>query len=113
MKYMLLLIRSDEDWEALSDAERDYEAIERWWAEHARAGHVVGGHELRPARTATTVQWEDGKAEVVDGPSMEAKESIGGYGIVDVADLDSAIAIARTWPAPGHRVEIRPVVERR
>jgi hypothetical protein len=110
---MLLLIRSDEDCEALTDAERDYEAIERWWAVHAQAGHVVGGHELQPARMATTVQWDNGKPEIVDGPFIEAKESIGGYGIVDVPDLDSAISIARTWPAPGHRIEIRPVVDRR
>lgn len=111
MKYMLLLIRSDEEWEALSDAERDYAAIGRWWAEHARAGHVVGGHQLQPARTATTINWQSGKPVVVDGPFMEAKETIGGFGILEVADLDAAIAVAKTWPARGHKVEIRPVME--
>jgi hypothetical protein len=113
MKYMLMLIRSDEEWEALSDAERDYEAIGRWWAQHAQAGHVVSGHELQPARTATTIEWRDGRPVVVDGPYIEAKETIGGFGIIEVADLDAAIAIATTWPAPGHKVEIRPVVEGR
>ncbi|MDQ6742344.1 MAG: YciI family protein [Candidatus Dormibacteraeota bacterium] len=43
---------------------------------------------------------------------MESKESIGGYGVFDVPDLDAAIEVAKTWPAPGHRIEIRPVVER-
>lgn len=113
MKYMLLLIRSDNDWEALGEDERDYEAIGRWWATHAQAGHVVGGHELQPARTATTVQWEQGKPIVIDGPYLETKETIGGYGIVDVPDLDAALAIAKTWPARGHKVEIRPVAEGR
>ena len=56
MKYMLLLIRSDEEWEALSEAERDYTAIGRWWAEHAQAGHVVGGHQLGGAARHLTVR---------------------------------------------------------
>ena len=47
-----------------------------------------------------------------DGPFIEAKETIGGYGIFEVADLDEAIAIARTCPVPIGKVEIRPVVER-
>lgn len=112
MKYMLLLIRSDETWEALSDEERDYGRIMSWWGEQAAAGHLLGGHELRPARTATTVSWEGGRAVVTDGPFMESKETIGGYGVFDLPDLDAALAIARTWPAPGHRVEIRAIVER-
>jgi hypothetical protein len=51
---------------------------------------------------------------VVDGPFSEAKESIGGFSIIDVPDLDAAIALARTWPSltfPGVRVEIRPIVD--
>ncbi len=43
---------------------------------------------------------------------MEAKESIGGYGILEAADLDEAIAIARTFPSPSSKVEVRPVIER-
>jgi hypothetical protein len=43
---------------------------------------------------------------------MEAKEAIGGYGIVDVADLDEAIAIGRSFPMPDGKVEVRPVVPR-
>ncbi len=48
MKYMMLLARSDADWEALGDAGRDKETINQWWAEHAREGHIVGGQELHP-----------------------------------------------------------------
>ncbi len=112
MKYMMLLARSDADWEALGDAGRDKETINRWWAEHAREGHIVGGQELRPADTATTIRWEGGVPVVVDGPFIEAKETIGGFAILDVPDLDAALAIAKTWPAHSHAVEIRPVVER-
>jgi hypothetical protein len=112
MKYMLLLVRSDEEWEALSDEERDYPGIERWWAQLAQGGQLLGGAELHPARTATTVRWRGGKPLVTDGPFVEAKETVAGYGIVDVPDLDAAIAIAKSWPAPGHQVEVRPIVPR-
>jgi hypothetical protein len=112
VKYMLLLVRSDEDWEALSDEERDYESIMRWWVGLAQQGVLRDGGELQPARTATTVRWEQGRPLIMDGPFMEAKETIGGYGVIEVDDLDAAIAIARTWPAKGHKVEIRPLVPR-
>jgi hypothetical protein len=51
---------------------------------------------------------------VVDGPFSEAKESIGGFSIIDVPDLDAALTMAREWPSlvfPGVAVEIRPLVE--
>jgi len=110
MKYMLLLARSDEEWEALSDDQRDYPAITRWFGELAQRGVLMGGAELQSARTATTVAWENGKPILTDGPFVEAKETIGGFGIIDVADLDAAIEIAKTWPATSHKVEIRPIV---
>ena len=114
MKYMLMFVQKDEEvWEKLSPVEQNYPAIERWFGEHAQAGRFVGGYQLRPGRTATTVQWSGGKPVVTDGPFIEAKETIGGYGIFEVPDLDTAIAIANTWPSPQyHLVEVRPVVER-
>lgn len=110
MKYMFMLVRSDAEWQALTDEERDYGAIMQWWADLAERGVLLGGDELQPAETATTVSWDDGKAIVTDGPFMEAKETIAGYGILDLPDLDAAIETARGWPARGHRVEIRPLV---
>ena len=94
-------------WEGLDDPAKVYEEIGKWWGEQAQAGRIVGGHELQPARTATTVHRENGQVVVTDGPFMEAKESIGGYGIIEVPDLDAAIALAGSWP-PGGKVEIRP-----
>jgi hypothetical protein len=112
MKYMLMLVRSDEEWEGLSDGERDYDAIMRWWMGLAEKGVLRDGAELQPARTATTIKWDDRSAVTMDGPFMEAKETIGGYGVVEVDDLDAAIAIAKSWPGRGHKVEIRPIVPR-
>ena len=110
MKYMLMLVRDDEQWESLSDGERDYDSIIRWWMELGAKGVLRGGEELQPARTATTLRWSEGSPVVMDGPFAESKETIGGYGIIEVENLDEAIAIARTWPAQSHKVEIRPVV---
>jgi hypothetical protein len=114
MKYMLMFVESRRDeWEAMSEDDRNkaYEEIGKWWGEHARAGRILDGHELKSPKTATTIRFNGGKAVVTDGPFVEAKETIGGYAIVDVPDLDSAIAMAKGWPA-GSTVEIRPVVER-
>lgn len=111
MKYMLLLTRSDEEWEALSDEERDYEAIMRFFGELAQQGVLRGGEELQAARTATTLSWPDGRPVLTDGPFIEAKETIGGFCVIEVPDLDAAVAVARRWPARSHKVEIRPIVQ--
>jgi hypothetical protein len=111
VRYVLLLVRSDERWEAMSDDERDYGAIMRWFGELAQRGVLTGGEELQAARTATTVSWDGERPVLTDGPFMETKETIGGFAVLDVADLDAAIDIARSWPAHSHRVEIRPIVQ--
>ncbi len=110
-KYMLMFIGSDERWESMPAAEREkaYQAIGVWWNDLSSKGIIKGGEELQGAHTATTVRKRDGKVLVTDGPFMEAKERIGGFGIVEVANLDEAIALAKTWP--GSAVEVRPVVE--
>lgn len=114
MKYMLMFVQKDGDaWHKLSPAEQNMEAIGRWFGEHAQAGRLVGGNQLQPRHAATTVSWGKGDQPVVtDGPFIEAKETIGGYGVFEVPDLDTAIAIAKSWPDHRHHlVEIRPVVD--
>ena len=113
MKYMMLIAGSEEAWEgATPEAGRElYDQISRWWGEHAAAGRIVEGHQLQSVATATTVRRNgDGDVTVTDGPFVEGKEVIGGYGILEVADLDEAIAVASSWPAPDV-LEIRPVVD--
>ena len=64
------------------------------------------GAELHPVTTATTVKYGDNGPVVVDGPFNEAKEIIGGFTVLDVADMDAAIAITKSWPSsscPGSR----------
>ena len=114
MKYMMLIAGSEDAWEGRSEEEIQalYGRVGAWWGEQVAAGRMVEGHELQPSATATTVRISaDGPPTVTDGPFMEAKEVVGGYGILDVADLDEALAVASSWPAP-NALEIRPIVER-
>ena len=72
---------------------------------------LVGSNRLRPTSAATTVRTVDGQTKVLDGPFAETKEQLGGYYLIDVPDLDSAIAIARKLPVyQDGAVEIRPLL---
>jgi hypothetical protein len=115
MKYMLLFC-DDENREG-PDPESDeaQEEMAAWIAYSealVAAGIWVSGEALQPTVTATVVKVEDGVTITLDGPFAETKESIGGYEIIDVADLDEAIAWAERCPVhPLGLVEVRPVME--
>ena len=86
------------------------------WFDKYGPSFADGGAELQPVSTATTVKAgrDGGEPVVVDGPFSEAKENIGGFSVIDVPDIDAAIALVKTWPSlelPGVAIEIRPVVE--
>ena len=114
MKYVLMFVGSTDDqdsFDRLPPEQRAvaYEGANKWFEEQSRAGRLVGGEELQGPRTSTTVRIKNGKAIVTDGPYIEAKEIIGGFAIVEVKDLDEALAMAKAWPAGA--VEVRPVVD--
>ncbi len=74
------------------------------------AGVFVAGDRLHGSNAATTVKVVDGKTQVLDGPYAETKEQLGGYYLVDVADLDAALAWAARCPgASTGTMEVRPV----
>jgi hypothetical protein len=119
MKYMML-IAADPAAATRSEAEQNEvsQRIFEWWGAQTQKGNIIGGHQLQPAHTATTVKVKGGQAQVADGPVYltdgpfnEAKETVGGYGILDVSDLDEALAIVRTWPG-NNKFEVRPIIER-
>lgn len=111
MKYMLMFSSGTEASRSKAEEERLYQETFKWWDGHAKAGRILEGHELQPASTATTVRNRNGKVSVTDGPFIEAKETIGGYAIADVKDLDEALAMAKSWPFGGV-IEVRPIVVR-
>jgi hypothetical protein len=114
MRY-LLQIYSDvgrEELERLSADEQD--AIVGEYLAIGESPNVVGGDQLRPVETATTVRVRGGRTLLSDGPFVEAKEHLGGYLIVEADELDVALEIAARIPAArmGGAVEVRPLVER-
>jgi hypothetical protein len=113
MKYVMLFCGTAEDaaaFEALSPDElgERYAEVGAWFAEHRAKIGATG--QLQGPQTATSVRFgSQGPPVVMDGPFLEGKESIGGYAEIDVADLDEALGMAKTWPGRG-TVEIRPMV---
>ena len=106
----MVIVKSDSEWEALTDAERNFDAIVDWWTDLRARGIITAGAQLSPPRAAATVSWDRGEAIVTDGPYVEAKETVGGFGILDVHSLAEAIGIVRTWPTTtGIRIEVRPI----
>jgi hypothetical protein len=75
---------------------------------------TIGGAQLQPIATATTVRVRDGEALTTDGPFAETKEAFGGLYLIDVPNLDDALEFAAAIPAArnGGAVEVRPLVER-
>jgi hypothetical protein len=112
MQYMFSLVRDDKAWESSSEEEKNEKRgkVGAWIMEQAAAGRVQGGGELRGAETATTIRFDGQTPLVMDGPFIETREVLGGFVLIDVADLDEAIALAKTFPLSDHAVEIRPTV---
>jgi hypothetical protein len=115
MKYMLLTYLDEEAWANLGEAEQ--QKIMAACAPHVEklisSGKFLGGAPLHPTSMATSVRVRNGKPALTDGPFAETKEQLGGYTLIDAADLDEAIRIASGFlgNASMSTIEIRPVVE--
>ena len=110
MKYALLIYSNDTEWDNLSDDEKN--AIYGEYRAVSESPGIIGGHQLQPAATATTVRVQDGKTLTTDGPFAETKEVLGGLFVVEADDIDTALALAERIPAARNgSVEVRPIVE--
>ena len=84
-------------------------ATDVWVQEMASRGVRVEGHQLAPASDATTVRVRGDELLISDGPFAETKEQIGGFDILECADLDEAIEVASKHPvARFGALEVRP-----
>jgi len=111
MKYMLMDYVNEAGWPDLpaEDKERWLGVYRAYVEAMARAGVLKGSGGLMPTSAATTVRIVDGKTQVLDGPYADSKEQLAGYHVVEVADLDAAIAWAARCPTALHGVvEVRP-----
>jgi len=115
MQYILLIYDNETELQGKGEAYitkmyRDYGAFSN---EVIQSGHFKAGSELQPVSTATTIRVRDGKRLVTDGPFAETKEQLGGYYLIEAADLDEATAIAARIPsAQTGSIEVRPLVVR-
>jgi hypothetical protein len=109
MKYLAMIYGDESRWEALSDDERSA-VYARYRAFGDAAGDkVVGGAELGPNSTATTVRVREGETIVTDGPFVETKEALGGFYVLECDTIDEAVALAARIPgAETGAIEVRP-----
>lgn len=111
MKYMLLIYSAEDCYTPEERAACMEESTAICHELNAR-GEWIASSPLHPVETATSVRVRSGKRMVTDGPFAETTEQLGGYYIIDVANLDEAIAIAaRLPPATKGTVEVRPIFE--
>jgi len=112
VKYMLLIYANNDGWDQLSEDEQN--AISQEYLDIRDDPRSVGGSQLQPSSTATTVRVQDGNTVTTDGPFLETKEELGGFYLLEADDLDAALEVAAKIPAArlGGAIEVRPVVER-
>jgi hypothetical protein len=114
MRYMLLIYTNEaEDVNATQEQQMAVmEAYNAYTAEVQQSGALRSGEALHPITMATTVRVSNGKTVTTDGPFAETKEQLGGFYMVECANLDEAIQWAAKIPgAKGGSIEVRPVVE--
>jgi hypothetical protein len=114
MQYAILISETSEDYARRDDPD---EAAAYWtaWTAYSRAiaqaGIFVGGAGLMPPAMATTVRVAGGARQIEDGPYSDAKEQLGGFFLIEVPDLDTAIDWAKRRPDGfGGAAEVRPVL---
>ena len=108
MQYMLLIYEDDAERVEMMDERMPHcgayvEAMKK-------AGIYVVGERLRAISSTTSVRVANGRTQVIDGPYVESKEQLGGFHLIDVPDLDTALAWAARCPSASRGiVEVRPV----
>jgi hypothetical protein len=114
MKYLLQIYSGGDTAEAERLSAEEERAILDEYLAIGQSPGVVGGEQLQPVETATTVRVQGGQTLLTDGPFVDAKEHLGGYLVVEADELDTALEIAARIPAArlGGAIEVRPMVER-
>jgi hypothetical protein len=114
MKYLCLAYEEEATFKQMSS--RDWDALRKEtiaYVESLRtSGRLVLAQALQSARTAATVQVRNARTSVTDGPFAETKEQLGGFFLIEAADLNEAISVASKWPSARlGTIEVRPIEE--
>jgi hypothetical protein len=110
MQYLLMIYVNEEGWTRLTPAEQEQgvAAYMAYTETLRKAGALVGVNRLARSASAARVQVDDGKPRVLNGPYADTREQLGGYYLIDVPDLDTAISWAARCPGASHGViEVR------
>ncbi|WP_218079461.1 YciI family protein [Anthocerotibacter panamensis] len=113
MQYVMLTYETEAAFDARSNDNQGtyWGAWQAYSKALAEAGVLVGGNALQPAFSGTTVRLRAGERKVQDGPYADTKEQLGGYFILEVSDLDTALDWAARCPAATDgAIEVRPVL---
>jgi hypothetical protein len=114
MKYLCLIYDEEKRIRAMTKSEMDG-LMQEYFAftkSIQTSGNLLGGNDLQPVQNATTVRVRGGKVSTTDGPFAETKEQLGGYYLIEAADLNEAIQVAARIPsAKLGAIEVRPVQE--
>ena len=114
MKYLCLIYDEAKKMESMSKSEGDAFMAEYFAFTDGikQSGHYIGGEALQPVQTATSVRVRNGKVSTTDGPFAETKEQLGGFYLINAANLDDAIQVAAKIPSARlGTIEVRPVVD--
>jgi hypothetical protein len=112
MQYLLLIYGNEAGMQSASKAQTEQmiAAYGAYTQAMKTAGVMVGSNRLKPTGSASTVRITDGKTKVLDGPYAETKEQLGGYYLIEVPDLDTALSWAARCPGASHgSMEVRPI----
>jgi hypothetical protein len=111
-KYLLLLYADEPDAKEREERDADLPVWRQFTDSLREAGLLLGADRLHPVDSATTVRVRNGETEIVDGPFAVTKEYLGGYYLLECADLDEALEQAARVPLARYgSVEVRPVAE--
>jgi hypothetical protein len=114
MRYLLNIYASEAQEDAMSPEATGQlmQAYGAYTEALVKAGVLQGGERLRPSPDAASVRVRGGKTEVLNGPYAETREQLGGYYLIDVPDLDAALAWAARCPTSSYgTIEVRPIWE--
>jgi len=105
MKYLFLICASEAEEAKMTPDQRGAQMVKD-------RGVYLGGNPLHPTSTATTVRVRNGKTLTTDGPFAETREQMGGYYLLNCANLDEALELAAKIPsAKTGSIEVRPILE--
>ncbi len=111
MKFTLVTIETDTSRrDIIEDRAKHRKSIEAWMSEQFQAGKLIGGEAFETEKMGPVTVRRDGAGavSVTEEPFAGESETLGGFVVVDVADREEAVELAKSWPT-GETIEVRPI----